>query len=101
MRTSLGYSKLEDDEFLKCLTGFDIVGLVETHCGPENGISIPGYRTFSLSRPKSKNANKYHGGIAILYKNELRSGIKHVKTNSVGIWVKLDKHFFASKQLER
>ena len=38
--------KLENDVFLSCVKNFDIICLVETHCGPNEQLLMEGYRIY-------------------------------------------------------
>ena len=72
----------------------DIVCLSETHCGQEDDISFENFQCFKLCRKKSKN-NRYFGGIAILFRTELKEGIKILPhKNDDFVWIKLCKSFF-------
>jgi exonuclease III len=89
------YSKLEDPLFVDTLRESSIVGLVETHAGPDDQISLPGYKTVSITRPKSKLARKHSGGIAVLINDRLSKGITlNIKKTDYSVWIKLNKNFF-------
>lgn len=93
------YNKLEDNDFTEQLKNYDIIGLVETHCGPDDQIHLDGYYSFQLNRPKLKSAKKYSGGIALLIKLQIKSGIKILEhRNSDYIWIKMSKIFFGLEQ---
>jgi exonuclease III len=91
------YNKLKDPSFLQELKKHHVIALIETHCTTDTSITIPGYYTHQVCRPKSNS--KAHGGIAILVRSELRAGIKfyHATTNDI-IWVCLKKEFFNTNQ---
>ena len=93
-RRSHNYCKLEDKEFIDSITGYDIIGLVETHVGPEDTVSLANYHTYQFNRPKVSKAQKYSGGIAILVKNDIKNAVSLVSSGLFSIWLKLDKNFF-------
>ena len=77
-----------------------IIGLIETHCGPNN-LLLENYFIYQLNRKKSPKACKYSGGLAILKKGIkkgikcLKKGIKILQTFlSEYVWFKLHKKFF-------
>ena len=81
----------------KMFQSHDILCLTETwtNVNTECNISLPGYKSFCLSRSnKHVNANRDSGGIAVLVKNEI---LKHVNqlpsTNVNSMWFKLDKSY--------
>lgn len=83
-------NKLEDDEFIKTIAGQDIIGLTETHVGKGKNLKIPGYRIFKKCRPKSKNAKKFSGGVALAVREELAGLITILPSKSDNIlWAKL------------
>ena len=49
-------SKLDDVMFLKCIQGFDIIGLTETHTDNVSYLKLNGYKTYQINRPKHKKA---------------------------------------------
>jgi exonuclease III len=86
--------KLEDPTFVKLISENEIVLLTETHATLPNSISIPGYFTYQINRPKHKNARKGSGGIAILVRNNLRNMVSFIKSKICSMaWVKLKKVF--------
>ena len=89
-----GESKHENEEFVNSVQHYDIFGLVETHTGPDDTISIPNCHTYQANRPKSINARKFSGGIAVLVKNDIKEGVKLCKTDTYSIWLKLEKSYF-------
>lgn len=89
--------KTLDEGFLNNIVGTDIVALVETHTveGQNNIKAIAGYETKYFNRPKHTKAPHGSGGIAILFKPQLREGLKFFPArNNDYIWIKLDKTFF-------
>jgi exonuclease III len=94
-KRSENYSKFQDEVFCKKLASHDIIGLTETHCGPEDVLSLPGYKTLSTSRAKANNVYKHSGGIAVLVKNDIYEGVDlHVKKGDHALWLKLQKKIF-------
>ena len=87
--------KLSDDKFLNSISPYDIVCLVETHCGPNESLAIPGYHIMQNFREKSLTSTRYYGGIAICVKSEIYKGIQIMPIkNSEILWIKLCKSFF-------
>ena len=87
--------KLEDPNVQTMLRKFDLIGLVETHCGNNDNPILEDYQVICNNRPKGLRAPKHFGGIALCIKNSVRKGIKILQvTNSEFMWVKLDKQFF-------
>lgn len=86
-------NKVNDPCFLKQIGKHDIILLAETHVGYDTSINIPGYLYFPICRAQSKNG-WYFGGLAVIYKAELKPGIKILPiTNTNFHWFKLDKDF--------
>jgi hypothetical protein len=93
--SNLRTCKLDYKNVKENLNNFDIIGLVETHCGPDEIINLHGYKTFLNCREKNNRNNRYYGGISVLIKTELLQGVKLIKsTNSEIQWIKLLKSFF-------
>ena len=87
-------NKLSDPIFLQHIYKHDIILLAETHVGYGEAVNIPGYHYFPICRDQSKNG-RYFGGLAILYKNELKPGIKLLPImNSNFHWFILKNDFF-------
>ena len=87
--------KLDDVDVVKCLNKFDIIGLIETHCGPSENLNLDNYYIFQTHRKKSPKAVKYSGGIAIAIKENIRKGITILPiTHSEYLWIILGKNFF-------
>lgn len=93
--------KTRDPLFLKEIEGFDIIGLTETHTveGQHDNIKIEGYHTICFHRPKHFKAKHGSGGITILVKHTLRSGVKmYPSKNKDYVWLKLGKSYFNLNQ---
>ena len=89
------FCKLDDDVFQSSISKLDIVCLIETHCGPQETLTLSGFNIFHKHRPKSPNATKHSGGIAVCIKNEIKKGVKILPTTCTEIlWLKLCKSFF-------
>lgn len=91
--------KLDDDVFKTYIKNFDIIGLVETHLGSNDQMVIEGYKIYQNNRPKTGNATKYYGGIAVAVRNTIRKGVKILPpTNTEITWIKLCGKFFNLEQ---
>ena len=88
------HSKFNDQDFRTELSRHDIIGLTETHAGPDDNLALTGYTSFSYNRKKHKKARKHSGGITVLIKNELVDGIEIISISSDLIWVRLKETFF-------
>lgn len=88
-------NKLQDQLFLDSISNKDVVILTETKCSYSETIHIPNYYTFSLNRTPLKTAKTDSGGIALICKQKLKSGIAILPTTSEDyMWVRLNKSFF-------
>ena len=90
------HCKLED-EFVKAeISQFDIVGLLETHCGPNESLLLDGYIFKTNTRKKTVNSNRYFGGIAVGIKHEIKDGITILPVNNSAImWLRLNIFFLS------
>ena len=88
--------KLDDPDVQAGLADDGIVIIVETHCGDSDNPTLPGFaKPHQNIRPKSPNANKHYGGLAVFVKESIRRGVKFLPfTNTEYMWLKLDKSFF-------
>ncbi len=85
-------NKFQDNEFSKLLSNYHIVGLSETHAGPEDDIDLPGYVCFRKCRTKQGKAGKYSGGVAVYVTQSIAHLVSQQNTsNPDAIWLKLDK----------
>ena len=91
---SRNYCKFSDASFIKQIQGHDIIGLIETQSSPETVITLKGYSTVRVDRPKGKRAVRHFGGWALLIKNEIRKGIKFEKQTTDFVWLRMSKTFF-------
>lgn len=88
-------SKVNETGLTDLVRENDIICLCETHCGQEEDLSYNGYSCFKLCRKRNKKINRYFGGIAIIYKNTIKEGIKFLThSNDDYIWIKLCKTYF-------
>ena len=85
--------KLEEPSFIDLINAHDICLFYETWNKVDEKIGIPDYWDFSQVRPKYKKIGRYSGGITVMVKDDLRSGIKVVHNTEGFIWLKLDKTF--------
>lgn len=91
-----GNNKFKDPDFLREISNKDVFCLMETHCALEDCLSISGFKSVHLVRPKIKNTNKRAGGLSIFVKDELKPGIKFLEhANNDYIWLSLSKTFFS------
>lgn len=87
-------NEVNDPCFLHQIGKHDIILLAEIHVGYDTSINIPGYLYFPMCRTRSKNG-RYFGGLAVIYKAELKPGIKILPITNIHFhWFKLDKDFF-------
>ena len=87
----------ESSELINLLSKHDIFCLTETHCGYNNPLKFEGHVVNNVIRPKSVNAKKHNGGIAIGVRENLRKGIKYEPKNNACKeyqWLKLKREFF-------
>ena len=95
LRFTDDHPKTQDETFITLVKSNDIIGIAETHCGESDSISVEGYNCFKLSRPKSNKINRHFGGIAVMYKTELKEGIKFLNhANNDYSWLKLNTELF-------
>ena len=88
-------NKLDDPSVSELLRKHDVICLVETHCSPQDHLTLSGYTATASIRPKSNNATKYTGGLSVLVKNEIRHGISFLNTSSSEyMWLKISKKVF-------
>ena len=52
MTSSETCCKLDDKTVIEKISKFDIIGLIETHCGPEDHLFLEDYYTFQINRKK-------------------------------------------------
>ena len=91
----MNYCKLDEPELVNQLSQFDIIGLAETHCLPEETPYLEGYKTFVMNRPLKESARKPSGGIAAFVKSKLSKGITlNERSGQHAIWLRLKKDYF-------
>jgi exonuclease III len=87
--------KLDNHDFYQSITDHDLVLLSETHCHATDSITVKGYGCFQLNRSACKGNNRSYGGLAVLYRNSLRRGIKFLDHKNVDyVWIKFLKEWF-------
>ena len=88
--------KLDDSDVIAGLEDHDIVIFAETHCSYSDHPTLPNFaKPVQNIRPKSLNASKHFGGLAVFVKENIRRGVKFLPiTNSEYMWFKLEKDFF-------
>jgi len=88
-------SKLCFDQVKHPISQLDIFGLVETHCNSTDVIELENYHIEQNLRPKSLNAPRAFGGLAVGVKLHLLKGVTFLKkTHTEFMWVRLCKQFF-------
>ena len=88
-------SCIDDEDFLNLIKNFDFIFFSETWQKNNEIFSLEGYDSLYVPRPESFTSKRGHGGICILFKEQLNNGISIVEIDNTGfIWVKLDKTFF-------
>ena len=78
-------NKDDEGEIVKFVKRNDIVFLSETHCSKDYMIDYEGYICHLYSRDVTCKINRYFGGLAILYKQELQNGLTILKQTYVKI----------------
>ena len=97
-KNNINFNKLHSDKFIELAKNNDIICISETHIGEDENIHLNGFKCLKLCRKINKVNNRFYGGIAIFYKEELKSGIKFLNhKNDDYIWIKLSKDFFNTK----
>ena len=91
-------NKLKDPEFLKLISGSDILGLAELHADKE--LSIPGFKSVKQKiREKKFKGPKIAGGLGIFVREEIDHLIQVVPNNNDdSIWIKLKKEASNEKE---
>ena len=92
------YSKLNSPDFWKVVKDEKIFCLLETHhtADDTDSLEIPGYKCFSLCRPKSKGVKyKPSGGIAVYVHSSVKGGVSKLPTSGTeNVILKLKQDFF-------
>ena len=97
----LTVDKVIDQQFIKHVSKFHIIGFVETWANDsDNVINIPSFHLVDTNnRRKHKKARRNSGGINVLVQNSICKGISKLpKFHPDILWIKLDHIFF---KLER
>jgi hypothetical protein len=54
---------------------YDVIILTETHTEENNGFNLPGFKSYSIFRPKTGTANGNYGGVTVLVKSNIANGL--------------------------
>ena len=87
-------SMLLDPNFMELAMKHDICLLSETMRKEDSKLNLPGFWDFSIVRPKCKTKGRNSGGITVLVKSPLRSGIKIMESSEGLVWLRLRGDFF-------
>jgi exonuclease III len=91
----LSTNKVHDTAVIDQLSKYDSVGLLETHADKQTNIELSGYCVFRFDRRKHPKAKTASGGIAILLKQSIRTGVKvDPISDSDLVWLSFNKLFF-------
>ena len=89
------FNKFEDNDFLRQIKGYDVIGLVETHLRDSTPPPLNKYKIYHYHRLQDANAKRNFGGITILVKDAISKRVTVLKSrNSNYQWVKFDKLYF-------
>ena len=87
--------KINLGDLSQLISIYDIFCLQETYLEQGQNVNLQGYEHFRSERTKKRKAVRNSGGVMILYKSNLISGITRMPSSSKHfIWVKLDSNFF-------
>ena len=90
-------NKLDDSEVFNTIKENDITCLLETHADSNSNLDVQGYETTSVNKTKIWCCHKHLGGITILVRDEIKKGVKMIRSAALPhdvVWVKLDKIYF-------
>ena len=87
-------SILLDPSFKDLIGTHDICLLSETMRGDDSKLNLEGFWDFSIVRPRNSDLGRPSGGITVLVKSGLRSGVKISHSSEGFIWLKMSKSFF-------
>ena len=88
-------SKLEDVNFVKLLSDYDVIMLSECWINKYSVLTLDGYEHVSKPRLKNKKAKRESGGIVCYFKKALFKGIIEKNWDfEDGMIFEFDKHFF-------
>ena len=92
-------NKLNDPEFLKIISGSDIVSLAELHADKE--VYIPGFKSIKQKiRGKLFKGPKIEGGIGVFVRTEISHLVQAVPNkNNDSIWIKLKKSYTRKERI--
>ena len=87
-------SMLSDPGFTQLIQRHDICILSETMRMSDSKLNLENFWDDSQVRPKHEKKGRPSGGVTVLVKTPLRSGIKVVYKSEGLVWIQLDKYFF-------
>jgi exonuclease III len=87
-------SMLLDPGFTQLIQRHDICILSETMRMSDSKLNIENFWDDSQVRPKSEKKGRPSGGVTVLVKTPLRSGIKVVYKSEGLVWIRHNKYFF-------
>ena len=90
--------ELENPIFIDKLYEQDICILYETWRSTDSKLSLTGLWDFSLVRQKTKKVGRNSGGVTVFCKENIREGIKIMKSSEGFVWLKLDSTFFSFEE---
>ena len=82
---------LQNNECLNLICQFDFIILCETW--KETIIEVAGYRSVISGTSKLRNNGRNSGGVALLYKKELRNWVSIEKITPNFLWFKISKQY--------
>ena len=88
--------KLQDDDFLNLISGYDVIFLYESWTREDSKIEIPGYSSYNFYRTfQHGRARRCSGGVVVYIRQHYQDSIELVKnSHDTIIWLKLDRTFF-------
>ena len=85
--------KTDEDDVINTICKHDLFCLSEIQCDNNDIQELKDYGCFKWSREKTRKINRFFGGLAIYYKQSIRSGIKFIDKHEDFVWVKLCKKY--------
>ena len=86
--------KLDDQEFLSLMEGFDLCLFTETWLTSDEKIGLPSFWDFHFVRAKKTKCGRNSGGISAFVKKKFRPGVKVVSMEEGFLWLKIDRVIF-------
>lgn len=88
-------NKMEDPNFVKCLTEYDVILCTETWTNSESKLNLNSFEYKAIHRARRRGAKRDSGGIIVFYRSELSSFVQLFKTKGGNVlWIKLSKEGF-------